>query len=212
MSILQALAFLQQQVCFLMMIVWLGSWPLLAAIVLYDILLTFSREVSCIWRRQWNLVTVIFVICRYGTLLDLALRVIGGFYVPDSIWVSFFNECKLKYSPVYHRGEYKNDSLRPDPSDWLIRCKVSAYTGYVIDVLVLFSIAGEIDSQPSSIWVTLNVYLSFCMFAGVGHMWPEMAYSCTCVSSKYISTVLQYCKSVLHHERTNMLTSISVQL
>ncbi|CAL1697638.1 unnamed protein product [Somion occarium] len=54
-------------------------------LVLYDILLTFSQEVACVWRRKWNLVTLLFAVCRYGTLVDVMLKVQGGFGFPHSI-------------------------------------------------------------------------------------------------------------------------------
>jgi len=43
-------------------------------IIAYDILLTFDREVVCIWKRRFSVVTVLFLFMRYGTLAEKALR------------------------------------------------------------------------------------------------------------------------------------------
>ena len=44
-----------------------------AAIAIYDPYLTFPNEIHCIWRRKKSIVTVLFVICRYGTVCRAAL-------------------------------------------------------------------------------------------------------------------------------------------
>jgi len=40
------------------------------AVLFYDILLTYDREVSCIWKRKISAVTVLFICLRYVTLLS----------------------------------------------------------------------------------------------------------------------------------------------
>lgn len=54
------------------------------AVLLYDICLTSSREVDCIWRRRFTAVTALFAINRYATLASMSLQVIAGMYVPKS--------------------------------------------------------------------------------------------------------------------------------
>ena len=83
------------------------------AVVTYDIMLTFSREVNCIWRRKWNLVTVVYVVCRYGTFLDLMLRTLGSFYIPDAVWVGV-SLFPLRYPDLlkFCRGKFRNVSLK----------------------------------------------------------------------------------------------------
>jgi len=44
------------------------------AILVYDSLLTFSREVDCIWRRKFSAVTVLYVLQRYCLLFSMVLR------------------------------------------------------------------------------------------------------------------------------------------
>ena len=45
------------------------------AIVLYDTLLTFSREVECIWKHKWSVTAALFLLNRYSavvrSILDL---------------------------------------------------------------------------------------------------------------------------------------------
>ena len=38
-------------------------------IVLYDTLLTFSREVKCIWKRKWSVATALFILIRYSAVV-----------------------------------------------------------------------------------------------------------------------------------------------
>jgi len=45
-------------------------------ILFYDNLLTFSREVDCVWRRKFSAVTVLYVMQRYCLMLDITLRLI----------------------------------------------------------------------------------------------------------------------------------------
>jgi len=44
------------------------------AILGYDTLLTFSREVDCIWRRRFSAVTVLYVMQRYCMILAVTFR------------------------------------------------------------------------------------------------------------------------------------------
>ncbi|THH30158.1 hypothetical protein EUX98_g4029 [Antrodiella citrinella] len=44
-----------------------------AVLITYDTLLTFSREVQCIWTKKPNLVTVLFILQRYCTLIELVV-------------------------------------------------------------------------------------------------------------------------------------------
>lgn len=41
-----------------------------AALLFYDIILTFDREVACIWKRKFSTVSVIFICMRYASLLS----------------------------------------------------------------------------------------------------------------------------------------------
>ncbi|TCD60882.1 hypothetical protein EIP91_009373 [Steccherinum ochraceum] len=45
-------------------------------LVAYDTLLTLSREIQCVWRRKWGLVTVIFVLQRWIQVLDGVINMV----------------------------------------------------------------------------------------------------------------------------------------
>ena len=50
----------------------------LLALAVYDTLLTFSRELRCIWSRRFRIVTVLFVLQRYVTIAAAAFVIPGG--------------------------------------------------------------------------------------------------------------------------------------
>jgi len=45
--------------------------------VIYDYVLTFSREIDYVWHRPWTWVSTIFVLVRY---LGLSWVILGGLY------------------------------------------------------------------------------------------------------------------------------------
>ena len=51
-------------------------------------MLSFSQEVKCVWKRKRSTVTVLYIFIRYGTVIDMFLRVFDSFYVFDTIPVS----------------------------------------------------------------------------------------------------------------------------
>ena len=56
---------------------------LASVITAYDILLTFSREVDCIWKRKFGAITILFAVNRYGALGEAILEAILAVYVPS---------------------------------------------------------------------------------------------------------------------------------
>lgn len=52
-------------------------------VLLYDALLTISREVDCVWKRKFSVVTFIFFIERYCMIVLAALRL----YNPQKVQV-----------------------------------------------------------------------------------------------------------------------------
>jgi len=58
-----------------------GVYCSIAAVVLiaYDVVLTFNREVACIWRRKFSAVTVLFLVMRYVTLSSQVLTFVNEF-------------------------------------------------------------------------------------------------------------------------------------
>ncbi|KAF9792915.1 hypothetical protein BJ322DRAFT_1031985 [Thelephora terrestris] len=45
----------------------------LLTLMVYDWLLVFDREVEHVWRRKWSIGKVLYIISRYGTLLDIPM-------------------------------------------------------------------------------------------------------------------------------------------
>ena len=54
-------------------------------IILYDTILSFPQEIRYIWRRRFSLVTVSYIIIRYGTLVNTIMNILDAFYVSTSI-------------------------------------------------------------------------------------------------------------------------------
>ncbi|KAI0705565.1 hypothetical protein C8Q76DRAFT_801310 [Earliella scabrosa] len=57
-------------------LVWLSNVAA-TAWVAYDILVTFSQEVSLVWRARWSIPKVLYFIVRYYTLISLLLTIFG---------------------------------------------------------------------------------------------------------------------------------------
>ncbi|TCD63917.1 hypothetical protein EIP91_004764 [Steccherinum ochraceum] len=63
----------------------------------YDILLTFSREVECIWRRKWSFVTILFVSQRYFVIFGAILRYLNPWTLATDRALDFAIADGLKY-------------------------------------------------------------------------------------------------------------------
>ena len=68
---------------------WILSIVLSSEIVLivYDILLTFSQEVHCIWRWKFSAITILYVAVRYGGFLQVILQLLSQalYHDPHSV-------------------------------------------------------------------------------------------------------------------------------
>lgn len=60
------------------------------ALVAYDALLSFPKEARCMWNRRFGAVTILYPLIRYGTIVDILLQVLDGFYIPRVATVSIF--------------------------------------------------------------------------------------------------------------------------
>ena len=56
--------------------VWTSS---IKGVAIYDTILTFPKEVRCIWKRKFGAGTVLYLFIRYGTLFDMLLQFLNGF-------------------------------------------------------------------------------------------------------------------------------------
>jgi len=54
-----------------------------AAVLFYDILLTYDREVICVWKRKFSAATVIFFCVRYATFACLIVNLVSDL-VPET--------------------------------------------------------------------------------------------------------------------------------
>jgi len=50
-----------------------------AVLMIYDVLLTFDRELSTIWRRRCSLMTIIYIVNRYSLIVNIVPMLIWGF-------------------------------------------------------------------------------------------------------------------------------------
>lgn len=59
-----------------------------SVVTAYDIFLTFSREVDCIWKRKFSAVTLLFAVNRYAALGQAIVELISDTYVPSALLAS----------------------------------------------------------------------------------------------------------------------------
>lgn len=61
----------------------------LLALAVYDTILTFPREVRCIWQRKLGMGPVLYLLIRYGTVLHMLCEILSGFPTARSIIVGY---------------------------------------------------------------------------------------------------------------------------
>ena len=77
--------------------------PILNAPVLsvYDVCLSFPKELKCIWQRKLRTAGVLYLIIRYGTIHIALSRVLDSFYISSTVAVS---RALLHPNPAHHPG------------------------------------------------------------------------------------------------------------
>ena len=65
--------------------------------IAYDVLLSLSQEIKCIWRRKTGVVTILYLFVRYGTIIDMAARIFETIYGFNTVSVS---DATLRYCEV----------------------------------------------------------------------------------------------------------------
>lgn len=50
-------------------------------------MLTFSREVDCIWRRNYTFITILYLVQRYGLLVGYTFNATTAFWEQSSVAV-----------------------------------------------------------------------------------------------------------------------------
>ena len=56
--------------------------------IAYDVLLSLSQEIKCIWRRKPGVVTILYLFVRYGTIISMAARSFEPIYGTKTVSVS----------------------------------------------------------------------------------------------------------------------------
>ena len=83
----------------------------LIALCAFDILLTFPREVKCIWQRPFSAISVIYPIIRYCPLGSAILRSIPIMWRSMDLVVSTFAISRSAIWTVDYNVSYRGDYL-----------------------------------------------------------------------------------------------------
>ena len=71
-----------------------------SVIITYDTLLTFSREVECIWKRRWSATTILFLINRYSAIGQNICNLLYTFSLPLVCLPTSDDDISLKFLPT----------------------------------------------------------------------------------------------------------------
>ncbi|TCD61334.1 hypothetical protein EIP91_008577 [Steccherinum ochraceum] len=102
------------------------------SLVVYDTLLTFSREVDGIWRRKWSVITMLFVLQRWVLIFDGVIQKLPT----TRVWVrvrAYLITCSCSYKQ-------------------LSRCKALTFLDNIITILGLLGTAAFATLRIWAIW------------------------------------------------------------
>jgi hypothetical protein len=60
----------------------------LLSLILYDYLLTLTREIDLVWFSQWNIIKIVFLVQRYVPFIDGILLAIAGKFASSRVFPS----------------------------------------------------------------------------------------------------------------------------
>lgn len=66
-----------------------------AVLMVYDTALTFDREVICVWKRKFSLVTILFICMRYGTLVSKVISTMMGVIPQEFLYCSVIERMSM---------------------------------------------------------------------------------------------------------------------
>lgn len=142
-------------------------------IQVYDILLTLSRELDCIWRRKITAVTVIYAVIRYGTLLQVSVQIVLNTWTPisASVCYNFWFLIPFWYAS---RGRSFRTACSCIRRSWYFDCSTSnciavIHLGYVMDVLELVASAGTFPTCATEGPLTHSLQSSPFFVSGQSH-------------------------------------------
>lgn len=58
------------------------------ALVVYDAILSFPKEVRCIWKRGFGTGPILYLFIRYGTIFNMLLQLLLDFPTSTTVLVS----------------------------------------------------------------------------------------------------------------------------
>lgn len=162
-------------------------------ILAYDILLTLSQEVNCIWRRKFSAVTILYGVIRYGTLLQLVLQFLAAFWSSAHIIVRGTISTTHVISPMLARGR---SLLTLHTKSWIDpnhSCSFILNAAFTIDILEMIAIMSEFHSfhlmtEEVFKWYKFSILLSSCLGSNWIQvlLWPALfcfiSRSCTTLS------------------------------
>lgn len=116
----------------------------LPAVVTYDTILTFSKEFQCIWQRRFGTGTVLYLIIRYGTILQMLFDVFRSFVKARSAVVSGIQKLLTTYLLNFKsRGIYTKIIFIYPILIFQISCKALDNTAVILEILCSLAYAGE---------------------------------------------------------------------
>ncbi|KAF8126623.1 hypothetical protein EV363DRAFT_1174062 [Boletus edulis] len=151
--------------------IWLAV--ILVTAIIYDYLLTFSREIDYVWLRSWTWISTMFLLVRY---LGVSLAILGGLYTTTFIPVTVSTAVTVVVFWQYVIFLAATDMVMVvrvyamwNQSKWILGVLLFIYVSQVVSSLVMTGII----SNPSAFHsVAGNQILgfSFCIGSWPNHM------------------------------------------
>lgn len=136
-----------------------------------DYILTFTREVEHIWKREYSPSAVLFCLVRYSGLVNTLFVVLvetGWTGISDKVHVASLVE-NLCYSP---RLPLRSDIIevrrhakpclcieRPDLLGSACRCSIMVHVAWILNVAILSAAAGKVSFRCM---LYVNIHLHQC--------------------------------------------------
>ena len=143
----------------------------LIALCAFDILLTFPREVKCIWQRPFSAISVIYPIIRYCPLGSAILRSIPIMWRSMDLVVSTFAYLVLQFGRLLIM--YLTEviifywlSSNVQPLTLFSSCETLKITGDIFDVTTCLGMTGMFSEHPCFMVIidqSTSVQLYACM-------------------------------------------------
>ncbi|KAF8585187.1 hypothetical protein K439DRAFT_1616140 [Ramaria rubella] len=120
----------------------------------YDTLLTFPSEVRCIWQKKFQLGTILYILARYATLLELLLSVFNIFATIPSLQV-YLKTCNAVLHFTNALGFLPEIGVQG-----LLFARAYAISSHKKVVFVVLSLLGTIAIVCSMVAIPINNCIS----------------------------------------------------